>query len=164
MFHWSQSLQGFLTVPLVNWYCASLHVVLHMNALTVVLKWKIYYDCGVCSSNLKIYFSSLRMKHYYMKWETLTWLLLGKKQTSLFCCPLTLCLLSLVLMALHNFPTFSANCSSIVPVPHSSEQSLSLRELPAWNIWVTITSTVFQHRDPKADSLGPLCDPVLYSS
>lgn len=83
MFHWSHSLQGFLTVPLVNWYCASLHVVLHMNAFTVVLKWKIYYDCGVCSSNLQIYFSSLRIKHYYIKWETLTWLLLGKKQSNI---------------------------------------------------------------------------------
>lgn len=83
VFHWSQRLQGFFTVPFVNCYCASLHVVLHMNALTVVLKWKIYYDCGVCSRKLQIDFSSLRMKHYYIKWEMLTWLLLGEKQSKI---------------------------------------------------------------------------------
>lgn len=54
----------FFPVLLVNCCCAPLHVVLHMNALTVVLKWKIYYE--VCSSNLQIDVSSLRMKHHYI--------------------------------------------------------------------------------------------------
>lgn len=159
VFHWSHRVLSCPSCELL--FCTTAYTWMHSLWF---LKEKIYYGCGVCSSNLQIDFSSLTMKHYYIKWEKLTWLLLGKKQRFLFCCPLTLCLLSLVLMALHNFPTFSATCSNIVPVPHLSEQSLSHRELPAWNIWVTIISTGFQHRDPKAESLGLLDELVLCSS
>lgn len=69
-----------------------------------------------------------------------------------------LCLLSLVLMALHNFPTLppvSTNGISILPLP----QSLSLRSHPAGNDLVTVTVTILQEwhhrrRFSEAESLG----------
>lgn len=146
-------------------WTAIVHHCMHLNALTVVLKRKICYGCGVCSSNLQIDFSSLRMKHYYIKWENSLWLLLGKKQSKIS-----------VLLSLNfgpsltcpdgfaQFPHFRCHLQQHCAVPHLSEQSLSHREHPAWNIWITITSTGFQHRNPKAESLGPLGDLVLYSS
>lgn len=105
--HEPQAASSLYCPKLVTCYCASLHGVLHINEVTVVLIWKIYYGSGVYSSNLQIDLSSLRMKNYYIKWKMLTWLLLrissarGWETVRDFCSalPLPLCLPSFVLMS-----------------------------------------------------------------
>lgn len=117
--HESQAASSLYCPKLVTCYCASLHVVLHINEVTVVLIGKIYYGSGVY--NLQIDLSSLRMKNYYIKWKMLTWFLLrissatgfpslarGWETVRDFCSalPVPLCLLSFVLMSTQ-FPCFA---------------------------------------------------------
>lgn len=161
-------------------YCASLHVVLHITAFTVVLIWKIYFNSGVCSSNLQIDFNSLRMQNYYIKLKMLPWCLLrlssptgfpslawGWETVRDFCSalPLPLGLLS-------QFPYFAFSQyqrhqhfarATLVSTLLVSRVASCLKCLGYSHTHCSATQWSHKRRFFKVETLGLICVTVLYS-